>query len=406
MGNENEIRDIEPREDGTSIFLPEAIQDPEGKPPEYSLNNEFARTKKNRNYGFYLLVAGFMVALIAGTLMLAQLIQERFNREEVEISAFEDMRLIEILDKAKRLENELEVARNRLNDTRGTMNDELARARDDETRAAIRAKYAARIKNQQQEVAGLQQKLDAHDVRLQENIKKAEAIVSNYQKLHNIEMEKQKRYYENRIAETVLKYNPHFTERELRRILEDKKPPLDKNVPRLNDFKKELASDARYSEAEFTEMRRMQSDQQSIIRRMNRIPYINSVAPSLDKIEYFSRELTGRYEKMWGGLADSVRVKSAHLNHFRYAFDYLARTEPESGYIVDPRDPDAIYVHLRAVHMVKDGTTALVFRKDDEYVGRIQFYAGSAGIMARVVEVQEGRKIQPFDRILIKVQQE
>ena len=150
----------------------------------------------------------------------------------------------------------------------------------------------------------------------------------------------------------------------------------------------------------------MQSDQQSIIRRMNRIPYINSVAPSLDKIEYFSRELTGRYEKMWGGLADSVRVKSAHLNHFRYAFDYLARTEPESGYIVDPRDPDAIYVHLRAVHMVKDGTTALVFRKDDEYVGRIQFYAGSAGIMARVVEVQEGRKIQPFDRILIKVQQE
>jgi len=134
MGNENEIRDIEPRDDGTSIFLPEAIQDPDGKPPEYSLNSEFAQTKKNRNFGFYLLVAGFMVALIAGTLMLAQLIQERFNREEVEITAFEDIRLIEILDKAKRLEGELERARARLGETRSTMNDELARAKDEETK--------------------------------------------------------------------------------------------------------------------------------------------------------------------------------------------------------------------------------------------------------------------------------
>lgn len=406
MGNENEIRDIEPRDDGTSIFLPEAIQDPDGKPPEYSLNSEFAQTKKNRNFGFYLLVAGFMVALIAGTLMLAQLIQERFNREEVEIAAFEDIRLIEILDKAKRLEGELERARARLGETRSTMNDELARAKDEETKKNIRAKYGSRLKNQQHEVAGLQQKLDAHDARLQENIKKAEAIVGNYQKLHKIEMDRQKQYYENRIAETVLKYNPHFTERDLRKILEDKNPPLEKGVPRLRDYKKELTSDARYSEAEFTEMRKMQSDQQSVIRRLNRIPYINSVAPSLDKIEYFSRELTGRYERMWGGLADSVRVKSAQLGHFRFAFDYLSRTEPESGYIVDSRDPNAIYVYLRAVNMVKDGTTALVFRKDDEYVGRISFYAGDAGIMARVVEAQEGRKIQPFDRILIKAQQE
>ncbi len=406
MGNENEIKDIEPVNDGTSIFLPEAIQDPDGKPPEYSLNSEFARTKRNRNYGFYLLVAGFMVALIAGTLMLAQLIQERFNREEVEITAFEDMRLIEILDKAKRLENELELARTRLGDTRGTMNDELARAKDEETKAAIQAKYRARLRNQQGEVASIQKKLDVHDVRLQENIKKAEAIVSNYQKLHNVEMQKQKQYYENRIAEIILKYNPHFSERELQRILKEKIPALDKSVPKLQDFKKELTSDARYSESEFAEMRRMQSDQQAVIRRMNRIPYVNSVAPTLDRIEYFSRELTGRYERMWGGLADSVRIKSAQLDHFRYAFDYLARTEPESGYIVDPRDNGAIFVHLRAVHGVKDGTTALVFRKDDEYVGRIQFYGTGAGIRARVLEVQEGRRIQPFDRILIKVLQE
>ncbi len=406
MGNENEIKDLEPVEDGTSIFLPEAIQDPDGKPPEYSLNNEFARAKRNRNYGFYLLVAGFMVALIVGTLMLAQLIQERFNREEVAITAFEDMRLIEILDKARRLESELEQARTRMNDTRGTMNDELARAKDEETKAAIQAKYRARLKNQRQEVAAIQQKLDTHDVRLQENIKKAEALVSNYQKLHNIEMEKQRRYYENRIAETVLKYNPHFTERDLRRILGEKSPALEKGVPKFNEFKKELTSDARYTESEFIEMRRMQSDQMAVIGRMNRIPYVNSVAPTLDKIEYFARELTGRYERMWSGLADSVKVKSAQLNHFRYAFDYLARTEPESGYIVDPRDTDAIFVHLRAVHAVKDGTTAMVFREDDEYVGRIQFYAAGAGVLARVVEIQEGRKIQPFDRILIKVRQE
>ena len=116
MGNENEIRDIEPREDGTSIFLPEAIQDPEGKPPEYSLNNEFARTKKNRNYGFYLLVAGFMVALIAGTLMLAQLIQERFNREGGDLR-FRGYAPHRNPRQGQAARNELEVAET-LNDTR------------------------------------------------------------------------------------------------------------------------------------------------------------------------------------------------------------------------------------------------------------------------------------------------
>jgi len=48
----------------------------------------------------------------------------------------------------------------------------------------------------------------------------------------------------------------------------------------------------------------------------------------------------------------------------------------------------------------------LVFRQDDQYIGKLKFFQAKDGIRARVLEIQENTAIQPFDKILIRVTQE
>ncbi|HPA73977.1 MAG TPA: hypothetical protein PKY31_17020, partial [Spirochaetota bacterium] len=58
------------------------------------------------------------------------------------------------------------------------------------------------------------------------------------------------------------------------------------------------------------------------------------------------------------------------------------------------------------VHTVKSGDTGLVFRDDDEYIGKIEFVVSATDTTAKIVDLAENKKLRPFDKILIKYRKE
>ena len=77
--------------------------------------------------------------------------------------------------------------------------------------------------------------------------------------------------------------------------------------------------------------------------------------------------------------------------------------QSENGHIIDPRDPSNILVFINKIHNVKPGDFGLVFRNDDEYIGKIKFFIKDGEIRAEAVEMHEKNKVMPFDKILIQI---
>jgi hypothetical protein len=73
--------------------------------------------------------------------------------------------------------------------------------------------------------------------------------------------------------------------------------------------------------------------------------------------------------------------------------------------VLDPRNPDSVAVYVDRIREVQEGTTGLVFRRDDELIARIRFEeAGERTATARVVRLADGKELRPFDKVLIEVQ--
>lgn len=79
------------------------------------------------------------------------------------------------------------------------------------------------------------------------------------------------------------------------------------------------------------------------------------------------------------------------------------KEKPESGYIISAENPSKISIHINRLLSVKEGGTGQVFRTDDKYIGKIEFYRTSDGLKAKVVSLAGSNKMRPFDRILIKI---
>lgn len=388
-----------------SIFLPETIQDPDGKPKLYSLVEEFAKSKKNKNPFFYVAVGSFVAALIFAAVIVTVYVQRKSLSTDISISEFEDIKLMEILDTVKKYENDLNIARRELADLQGQLNDELAYAPDEASRQRILARRQAMIAAKQQRINDLQGKIDQYDQRLQENVKKAESIVQNYQKLHKVQMEEQRQYYERKIDEMVLRYNPFFQSRQVMGILNAPIPAVRTN-PKLTDYLKELREENIIAEKDFKSLQGMVNDNAVLVAQMLDVPYKNSVAPTLQHMDYYAKAIAENYEKLWTALVRAVREKNEALAHYKYAFDYTARIDNEAGFIIDARDMKSIIVYLSGNQAVKDGDTGLVFRTDDNYIGKIVFFATTTGMRAKMIDIQDNRAIRPLDKILIKLKQE
>ena len=109
MGNEDKIKDLS--ESGKLQFLPAEWSFDETAPVIYSLEDEFAKTKKNRHFFLYVLVLGFISFLVFGTYVLTTKAQREQKDSDIRITEFEDLKLRELLDTAKNQEKKIERAK-------------------------------------------------------------------------------------------------------------------------------------------------------------------------------------------------------------------------------------------------------------------------------------------------------
>lgn len=444
MGNEDKVKDIVSR--SKEIFLPDELQ-PEEVQQVYSLNEEFAKTRKNRSLAFLFIVAGFIFVIIASSVIVTYWIQQQQTQLDLSISDFEDLRLRDLLETSNRYQGELNGAREDLDEIKLQMEKEILRVKEGTARQregvlarhlpenetdrqlkllqaqeerkiiAVKAQYQNKLNEKEEEILTLKAKVAASDKGMKDNVQKAENILNNYQKLHNIKMNKQKEYYENEIYNLklyhkryvealILKYNPVFHSTRLQGILKSEASPVYAKTPEMKSFQSDLGREGAISKEGFDRIRRNVENNALIMARMNRIPYENSVAPALTQMTQLTNRIIYDYENLWYDLVNIIRKKNEIIGNYRYAFDYHSKIYPEGGFIIDPRNTRNIRVHLSTVLNVKTGDIGLIFRAEDEYIGKIKLIKHSSVIYGTAIEIAQNRKILPFDKILIKLQKE
>jgi hypothetical protein len=235
----------------------------------------------------------------------------------------------------------------------------------------VRAGYEARIKDLQAS-----------------NAKEVDSIKSNHAQI----VKAMKANQDREVAALILRYNPVIGEPGLKRLLEEAVDARPLRASQPGAFKATLEQEGVITRTEYAGFERQQRDYDRIVELLRAIPYRNSVPAIIAQVEYRNRLLANTYERLWNRLAETVDGKNAvirsrneELSQLTFALDYMISTSSENGFILDPR--------------------GLVFRRDDEYIGKIRFFRKDGKFRAALTELAAAANpLKPFDKVLIKEQ--
>ncbi len=160
------------KEEEPPIFLRGGIGEEAEKPSVYSLAGEFTKNKKNKSFLFYTIVFTFIILLGAGTYLFTEKIKKDTTLK-INFSDFEDLNLKELIDNAEeaqriaaqaeaslnKLQSEMANIDSKINDIKSAAeqrikaieNQKLSNAKKSKLIKDIEAKYAAQLKNAQEE---------------------------------------------------------------------------------------------------------------------------------------------------------------------------------------------------------------------------------------------------------------
>lgn len=198
---------------------------------DYKLDEEFAKTKRNRNPFVALAIVIFVGIFSAAAVLVTLYIQEESKKVPVNIEDFADVNLKEVLDRAKKLENNLRTARRELQDLIAERDRRMEAVREEAERdisildqmslssaekerraankreaaeeeaASIEEAYVERIAAKEREIAEIEEALAAYDAQMVEQAKKQEEVLNSQQKKFELQMKETTDYYENQLAE-------------------------------------------------------------------------------------------------------------------------------------------------------------------------------------------------------------
>lgn len=410
MGNENKIKPGAQRDkdliEVKSRFLPSDIEDSNARNEIYALDKEFAQAAKNRSWAFYLITFGFIAAIIAATVIITQLVQGKHNKVELAIVEFEEIKLKDILSATRNDEKNLEMARRELESLRSKQRESVAELKERKaTEAEItrtRADFNGKISAQQKIVADYEAKVNKRHREMTEGVAKVEGILSNHERLMKLRLDKQQAEYEKKIADLILRFNPNFTESELRSMVARERLTTQVKSAALQPMPAELTKEKIIAKEKFDKLRTMESEQRRLIARLRQVPYINSVSPALTGIDRRNQEITTEYEALLNETVKALRRKNEVIANYRAALKDLTDREREYGYIIDPRTPKKMRVYLNPSLRAKPGLKAGVFRKDDEFIADVEIFFDNEGPCAKVLRVADGKTISAFDKIYLE----
>ena len=328
--------------------------------------------------------------------------------------------------------------------------------------AAARVAYAPRLAEKRQEVAVMQEKVAAYDTGSLERAKAQQESLDNQRRLFDLEQQKLTDFYEARLAEmdrtlknekadgaarldaairdltrryerelaeTVAKYNPVLGDERSVSLIASIDPSLPRpSVPAAPTV---LPKGSPIGLEAIREASARYEDLRYLIGRLRAVPYLNSVPPALAAADAAGAAVATRYAGLLSESSSAIVLRDqriaerdqriverdqriaranealaaekAKTGSFAFALSRYARDESEAGVIVDARDTSRVSVFIDPAYQISEGMTAWVFRAADQPIAELRFLKIGDELVARVEKMEEGREMQPFDRILLSL---
>lgn len=476
------------------IFLSEELLVKDEKPEVYSLAEEYAKSRKNRNFLVYILSLIYISVIGCGVFLITGMEENKNNRIEVNIAEFRQFNLDELLSEQKENEIKLDQLQQELEELRIRSQKEIEKLSPKEQQKALAAvnekakqieeSYRQQIQSKEEAIKTLKKNISENERKLEDISKQqiqeiekeikelkrknetalqredlykqqiqdrekeinelkdslnkekqqsavttqtTDATLEKYKsanQLQEIELQRLKSEYTEKIAqiqaehqeeierlkkenqsltdELTLRYNPVFSHGEIATVLNSKLG--NSGNPNVNKYSKILNEENVWSEQDYNQLRNKIRDQRVIIDSLIGVKYTNSVPSALNRLDRLSKSISGDYETLWGNLAQRMKEKNDHLGNYEYAFNYLSTIRRESGYVIEARDQNRILVFINHVYSVKKGDTAYIFKNDDLAIAKIELNPERGRVTARVTAVLKPAKIEPFDKILLKLE--
>lgn len=439
MGNENQI--TPPSEKVLQVrkaFLSDDLAHVGHAQDLYNLEGEFKGTRKTIRWPFHFVGITFALGLILGAVGVGTWIRVTSRTVPIDIRDFQDERLRDVLRAQNRsqnmganLEQELAGLREERDAKKRAVTEGAARDRENlaginltaDEKARRLTEISAREKGALERIDAeygprIAQKEDAMrqagsgaDEGLAESARRDESLLASGDQLANMRLKAARDTYEERIRRMqvahdldikalIAKYNPTF-------------PPADRvnavlaqngaGAPGkgLRDYDRQLADEAEFNIAQFSQLRADYSNHQILVRRLRQVPYTNSIPKTLDRMDQLSTAIVDSYETLWERLVGALKRRTTALSAYENALAHMSREKSDNGYLLDTRDPARIAIYLSPLSVGMAPKGAYIYRLEDEPIGRVEFYSENGRLLAKQVESITGKSLQPFDRILL-----
>jgi hypothetical protein len=461
MGDDNEIRQIIRRE--SDAFLQKALLESKDIGSRYDFESEFAKTKHNRSLIVWGATVATILALGAAAFGVTRIIQRQAAAAPVDIKAFADLNLRDLLDTAKRNESDMAQAKQELanldyeyrmgtdaadrayaaavesinarNLSAGRENREIkdAAAARDAAKRKLRSDYLPAAAAKKAQIADIQSKIDKYDQRLMSQAKQQQAVLDNERQLFDMQMKRQAAIYTSQIADIkaarardvaalkrqkdalaaalTARYNPVFDDARSSALLGSWKAPPDPGQPPA--IPPYLESQGFMDAGSAGRLDQSLSDFRYLAGRLGTIPYLNSVPPALSRMESEALYAMATYRaalvKAASGLEErdarilelTAAAKAAQdaLDQYRSAVSEFLRSRGEGGIILDPSDPTSLVVALNPALPARDGSTGYVVR-NDKIVAHLGFFLKDGLLRARITDTGAAA-LKAFDAIVV-----
>jgi len=431
MGDENKIEKKDLIQITKDKFLPREIEDKDGHGFEYNIGQELKNSRRYVDYKYYLTILIFLAAIAGLSYVITQYVQNEYKKPELGFGD-DDLNLKEMLTSTQNEKKNLNIAQQKFDDlvkeqeqTTLDIKTKFQKQKEDvltqnlpseksqpliaslkiqeeKEIQTVKNKYAPLIQSAHKDVEKSEVALANKQKKLEEQTNKAESMVNNYKRLQKIREDNLKNDYEKQKANLVLKYNPVFSNDQLKKIINEKRKKTDLTEPQLFDYNARLLDSKDLTESQFEEIRKNVNNYKVLITEMQKIPYINSVGPSVDILQQSTDYLISEYERLINQLSYKIINQSNMIDKYNNAFAFITETSPDSGFIIDGRNPSNIAISMKSVLNIKPGMIAYIFRKDDEYIATIEIKAFHNIFFGNAIEIATGKTIQPFDKIFLK----
>lgn len=467
--NDLERRDVAPdhRRDEILLFLGNETEKLRaGGANTYDLVSEYRKTKANRQPIVPIVIVAITVVVLGVSLLVTRVIDNQSRKVSVDIKSFEDLNLQDLLDMAKRNNDELDKVTRDLTTLQSTLRTEInkiadqrradlaladamkltpeeaaKRHREIEADAAakirkVNQQYNPLIKAKSDEVTALQSKIAAYDAGSLERARKQQAELDNQRQVFELEQQQLKDFYEKRIAdleaslqaekaenvrrqratiaELTARYNPTWTDERAAALAAGEpgrarpaNPKFPAEAPRGSPLGTDeiRATAARYDDLRY------------LVGRLRGVPYLNSVPGTLASVDEASAGLAADFAGLITTVANNALTRDSRIlklesslvemrskaESYDYAMAGYASLATESGIVIDPRNSSRVAVYIDPLyHISEEGAAAWVFRADDEPIAELTLRREGDQTFALVDRIEAGQDIRPFDRILIK----